>query len=46
MNYQRANYPTNDATELALAAIWAILNCDGVAGWNDWSTYAANGEWF
>lgn len=45
MNYQRANYQ-DKSLELALAAIWAVLNCDGVAGWNDWNAYAANGEWF
>lgn len=28
-----------------LAAIMAALNVDGLAGWNDWNQYAANGEW-
>ncbi|WP_439392565.1 hypothetical protein ACRQ5Q_24380 [Bradyrhizobium sp. PMVTL-01] len=57
MNYPRANYQTDcrdrrpkkrdtlDATERALLAIYAALNCNGLMGWNDWNAYAAKGEW-
>lgn len=48
---QRANHRTRDHderernTELALAAIYAVLNCNGAWGWDDWNRYAATGEW-
>lgn len=49
MNYPRANYParllTDEQIELALAAIWEVLNTNGLAGWNDWYAAAASGEW-
>jgi hypothetical protein len=34
-----------DAVDLALAAIWAALNANGFAGWQDWYDAAARGEW-
>lgn len=43
MKYPRANYA--DQTEMALAAIVAVLWPNSEMGWNDWSRYAANGEW-
>jgi hypothetical protein len=46
MNYPRANYPRKpDPVDIALAAIMAALYPNGESGWNDWSRYAANGEW-
>lgn len=36
---------TNEEVEFALAAIMAALYPNGEAGWNDWSRYAASGEW-
>lgn len=32
-------------TELALAAIYAVLNENGIMGWGDWSAAAAEGLW-
>ena len=32
--------------DFAILAIMAALYPQGEAGWNDWSRYAANGEWF
>ncbi|MDI1263879.1 MAG: hypothetical protein PS018_11540 [bacterium] len=52
MTPRRANYPDlarierdRVSTKLALAAIWAVLNCNGIAGWNDWYQHATDGEW-
>lgn len=36
----------NAMTELALAYITDALGLTAVLGWNDWSLYAARGEWF
>jgi hypothetical protein len=35
-----------DPVELALQAIMCALYPDCEIGWNEWSRYAANGEWF
>ena len=32
--------------DFAILAIMAALYPQGEAGWNDWSRYAAAGEWF
>ena len=37
---------TNAEIDSAILAIMAALYPQGEAGWNDWSRYAANGEWF
>lgn len=37
---------TNAEIDFAILAIMAALNLQGESGWNDWSRYAANGEWF
>lgn len=34
-----------DGFEEALAAVWACLNVNGFAGWQDWYGYAVTGEW-
>lgn len=44
-----SSHPTKttslDATEIAIAAIYAVLNFNGSWGWEDWSKLAAAGEW-
>lgn len=37
---------TNAEVEATLDAIMSALYPNGEAGWNDWSRYAARGEWF
>lgn len=35
----------NDMAEMALAAIMSALYPNGEIAWNEWSAYAAAGEW-
>jgi hypothetical protein len=37
---------TNEEIELLLQSILSALYPQCEIGWNEWSSYAANGEWF
>lgn len=46
INYAERAKRENDMVDIALQAIMSALYPNGEIAWNEWSRYAAAGEWF